>query len=199
MHDTTSIQITRNGFLLISNRREIKISVVSSARKSGAKRRDFSLLIIVYNIINETFRMFQIRRRSSYLLGPAGLNGWEWSKNGQIHLNSWTVLLPDPTTWPCYPTLHPLFSPAGLNWQVLVIKVMLVEVTWLLSQTVCTTNVGGHPENLLDAGRLHRNTHGASRKFSGRNSVLTTCRCKCGQKYILFDPLTTFTLGRNRP
>jgi len=33
MHDTTSIQMTRNGFLLISNRREIKISVVSSARK----------------------------------------------------------------------------------------------------------------------------------------------------------------------
>jgi len=75
MHDTTSIQMTSNGFLLSSKRCEIKISAVSSARESGAKRRDFSWYIIVYNIVNEAFRMFPIRRGSSYPLGPAGLNG----------------------------------------------------------------------------------------------------------------------------
>ena len=67
--------MTSNGFLLSSKRRKIKISVVSSARESGAKRRDSSWYIIVYNIMNEAFRMLPIRRRSSYLLGPVGLNG----------------------------------------------------------------------------------------------------------------------------
>ena len=75
LHDITSIQMTSNGFMLISKRCEIKISAVSSARESGAKRRDFYWYIIIYNIINEAFRMLPIRRRSSYLLGPVGLNG----------------------------------------------------------------------------------------------------------------------------
>jgi len=42
MQDISTFRMTCNGFLLISNRREIKISVVSSARETGAKRRDFS-------------------------------------------------------------------------------------------------------------------------------------------------------------
>ena len=50
--------MTSNGFLLISNRREIKISVVSLTRETGAKRCDFFL---VYNCLKrckiEAFRI----------------------------------------------------------------------------------------------------------------------------------------------
>ena len=51
LKDTTPFQMTCNGFLVISNRREIKISVVSSTRESGAKRRDFSWFCIFYIFI----------------------------------------------------------------------------------------------------------------------------------------------------
>ena len=47
LQDISTFRMTSNGFLLISNRREIKISVVSLTRESGAKRRDFSWFIIV--------------------------------------------------------------------------------------------------------------------------------------------------------
>ena len=43
--------MTSNVFLLNTKRREIKISVVSSARESGAKRRDFSCVLFLYRII----------------------------------------------------------------------------------------------------------------------------------------------------
>jgi len=38
--------MTSNGFLVIPKRRKIKISVVSSARETGAKRRDFFFVYI---------------------------------------------------------------------------------------------------------------------------------------------------------
>jgi len=47
--------MTSNGFLLISNRREIKISVVSSARETGAKRCDFLTETNIRNIRKKTF------------------------------------------------------------------------------------------------------------------------------------------------
>ena len=51
LKDTTTFRMTSNGFLVISNHCEIKISVVSSARESGAKRRDFSCVLFLYRII----------------------------------------------------------------------------------------------------------------------------------------------------
>ena len=51
LKDTTPFRMTSNGFLVISNHCEIKISVVSSVRESGAKRRDFSWVLFVYRII----------------------------------------------------------------------------------------------------------------------------------------------------
>ena len=49
--------MTSNGFLLISNRREIKISAVSSARETDAKRRDFFVFhIFIYSYKSKTKR-----------------------------------------------------------------------------------------------------------------------------------------------
>ena len=76
--------MTNNGFLLVSKRREIKISVVSSVRETDTKRRDFSIYIIVQCYKNETIHIFLKRCFFQLSSHPAGLNGREWSNWSRI-------------------------------------------------------------------------------------------------------------------